>query len=63
MGYETESIDFAPRFNFSRNTVYFVPEFQDEARRLALNLGGNAILKPLDWYSVFDVIVVASKAR
>ncbi len=63
MGYEIEFIDYAPRFNFLQNSVYFAPGFQDEAKRLALNLGGKAQLKPLDWHSVFDLIVVASNRR
>ncbi len=61
LGYDIELVDYAPRSNFYKNTVYFVQGLQDEARRLTLNLGGNAVLKPLNWHSKFDVIVVASQ--
>lgn len=61
MGYEIKLIHYAPRSNFLRNTVYFAPKFQNEAKRLVLSLGDNAISKPLTWTSVFDVIVVTGK--
>ena len=61
MGYKIESIDRAPRSNFLRNTVYFAPGFQNEAKRLVISLGGNTILKPLSCSSIFDLIVVTGK--
>jgi len=61
MGYNIGSIHYAPRFNFSRDTVYFAPKFQDDAKRLVPSLGSNAISKPLTWPSIFDLIVVTGK--
>jgi hypothetical protein len=62
MGYKITLAGYAPRSNFLRNTVYFSPKFQNEAKRLVLTLGGNTIQKPLSWTSVFDLIVVTGKS-
>lgn len=61
MGYKIKFIDSAPRSNFLQNTVYFAPKFQNEAKSLVLNLGNNTIHKPLDWSSIFDLIVVTGE--
>jgi len=61
MDYKVESVHYAPRSNFLRDTVYFAPEFQEEAKRLAFSLGHDTISKPLTWSSAFDLIVVAGK--
>ena len=61
MGYEIESIDRAPQSDFLQNTVFFAPEFQYKAKRLVSRLGGNTIVKPLSWYSIFDIIIVTGK--
>lgn len=60
-GCTIESIHYASRSNFSRNTVYSKPESQDKAKRLVSCLGGNTIYKQLTWPSVFDIIVVTGK--
>jgi regulator of replication initiation timing len=62
MGYEIKSVDYAPRPNFSRNTVFFAPQFREEAGHLVDRLGADAVSKPLSWSSVFDLIVVTGKA-
>jgi chromosome segregation ATPase len=61
IGYEIKSISYAPRSNFLRNTVYFAPEFKDKAEQLVASLGGKTTFKPLNWPSVFDLIVVTGK--
>ena len=61
IGYDIKSVSYAPQSKFSRNTVYFVPEFKDEAEQLVVSLGGNTTFKPLNWPSVFDLIVVTEK--
>ena len=61
IGYDIKSISYAPQSKFSRNTVYFVPEFKDEAEQLVVSLGGNTTFKPLNWPSVFDLIIVTEK--
>ena len=61
MGYEIQLIDKSPRSNFVRNTVYFAPKFQNEAKQLASRLGSNTVFKPLTWSSIFDLIVVTGK--
>jgi len=60
-GYQIELIDYASSPNFSQNTVFFKPKFKDEATRLVMSLGGNAISKPISWFSIFDLIVVTGK--
>ena len=61
MGYKTEFIDHASSSSFRRNTVFFAPKFQYEAKRLVSSLGGNTIVRPLSWYSIFDLIIVTGK--
>ena len=61
IGYDIKSISYAPQSKFSRNTVYFTQEFKDEAEQLTVSLGGNTTFKPLNWPSVFDLIVVTEK--
>jgi len=61
IGYDIKSVSYAPQSKFSRNTVYFTQEFKDEAEQLAVSLGGNTTFKPLNWPSVFDLIVVTEK--
>ena len=61
IGYDIKSISYAPRSKFLRNTVYFTPEFKDEAEQLVVSLGGNTTFKPLNWPSVFDLIIVTGK--
>jgi hypothetical protein len=58
MGYRVDIIGIAPRSNFDRNTVYFAPEYKNEAQRLASQLGGATIFKPLTWPSIFHMILV-----
>ena len=60
-GYTIERIDNAPRSTFSRNVVFYAVGFDGEAAALTEILGGNAIAKPLTWYSIFDVIAVTGK--
>jgi hypothetical protein len=57
-GCAIEAIGYAPRSNFSYNTVYSKPECQEQAKRLVSFIGGGTIYKPLTWASVFDIIVV-----
>ena len=61
MGYKTKRIDHAPKSDFLQNTVFFAPEFEYEAKHLVDRLGGNTIVKPLHWYSIFDLIIVTGK--
>ena len=61
LGYKIHYKDMAPRSNFSQNTVYFAPGFQNEAKSLADSLGGQTVLKPLSWPSMFDIIVVTGR--
>jgi outer membrane murein-binding lipoprotein Lpp len=59
LGYRVENIGMAPRSNFDVNTVYFAPDYKNEAQQMAARLGGDTIYKPLTWPSVFHMIVVA----
>lgn len=61
-GYMIKTIASAQR-KFSRNTIFFASEFQNEARSLAPSLGGATVLKPLSWSSVFDLIVVTGRMK
>jgi len=58
IGYSISMIDSAPRSDFASNTVYFASSFQEEAKKLVPVLGSNSILKPLNWSSVYNIIIV-----
>ncbi|MGO9136336.1 MAG: LytR C-terminal domain-containing protein [Syntrophales bacterium] len=59
MGYKVEDIGIAARTDYTVNTIYFASNYKTEAQRLAAQLGGKTIAKPLTWSSVFHIIVVA----
>ena len=59
MGYRVEDIGTATRTDYTVNTIYFNSGYKTEAQRLAAQLGGKTIAKPLTWSSVFHIIVVA----
>jgi len=61
MGYKIKAVDLAPQPSFSRDTVYFTSNSLQQAKRLLSCLGDNAVLKPLTWPSVFDLIIVTGK--
>jgi hypothetical protein len=60
LGYTVESVGLAPGDkHFERVTVFYQEAYRPEAVRLAIALGGDTLLKPLTWQSVFHVVVVA----
>jgi len=61
MGYRVKDGGMASRSNFTVNTVYFAPKYQKEAKRMAMQLGGNTIYKPMAWSSEFHMIVVTGR--
>ena len=61
LGYEIGTLDYAPRNNFSEDTVYFAPKLKGEAESLAASLGAGKVLKPMTWSSAFDLIIVTGK--
>jgi hypothetical protein len=61
LGYKIYFTDMAPTSNFSQNTVFDAPNFQNKAKRLADSLSSKPVLKPISWPSVFDIIVVTGK--
>ncbi|MBL7180085.1 MAG: LytR C-terminal domain-containing protein [Desulfobacterales bacterium] len=63
VGYTIKSIDYAPRSNFQTTTIYFAAKFEVQAKRIGSDLDRNPVLKPLNWPSEFDLIVVAGPPR
>ncbi|MBC8433308.1 MAG: LytR C-terminal domain-containing protein [Desulfobacterales bacterium] len=63
IGYRIKSIDYAPRSDFEITTIYFAQNFKDKAKRLKSDLGKNPVLKPLNWSSKFDLIVVTGSQQ
>ena len=61
MGYKIKAIDLAPQPSFTRDTLYFTSKSHRQAKGLLSRLGSNAVLKPLTWPSVFDLIIVTGK--
>jgi len=60
MGYRVADIGIAVRADYKVNTIYYAPDYRAEAQRLAVQLGGKTIAKPLTWTSFFHIIVVAA---
>jgi TolA-binding protein len=63
MGYKAENMGMAHRSNFDVTTIYFAPEYKNEAQHLAAQLGGGTVSKSLTWPSIFHIIVVSVEAR
>jgi outer membrane protein len=62
LGYGDAAVDVAPRSNFKKNTVYFAGGQKIRAKELVHRLNmTDAVLKPLTWKSMFDLIIVAVK--
>jgi TolA-binding protein len=57
-GYNIKVFHHANRDNFVHTTVYYLPTFLREAKRLVLLLGEHTIIQPLTWPSAYDIIVV-----
>jgi hypothetical protein len=60
MGYKVEDVGISPRADFKKNMIYYAAGYQKDAERLAARLGNKSISKPLNWSSVFHIIVVAA---
>jgi len=58
MGYKVQAIDLAPRSNIKRNMVFYSEDCRQQAEHISKRLGGNTIIKPLSWPSIFNLIVV-----
>ena len=63
IGYSIKSIDYAPRSDFEITTIYFAQNYKNKAKRLKSDLGKNLVLKPLNWSSKFDLIVVTGSQQ
>ena len=60
--YDIAAIDYAPRSNFTQNTIYFNDNAKTQAEELASDLASTKpILKFLSWSSQFDLILVATE--
>jgi chromosome segregation ATPase len=62
MGYDVKRVDFAPKSTFSKNTLFFAKGIRKQAEALSRSLGGSTVIKPLSWYSIFDIIVVTGRS-
>lgn len=60
-GYNIKIFHHANRADFTHTTVYYLPTFLKEAKRLVLLLGEDTIVKPLTWSSAYDIIAVTGK--
>ena len=60
-GYKVERTDIATKSNFRETRIFYSSGHRDDAEEMAVKL--DAVVKPLTWQSVFDIIVVTGKAR
>jgi hypothetical protein len=62
LGYRVTRVDQAPRPDFKVNTVFFGTGNKAAAAALAKHLGKNAVIKPLSWPSIFNIIAVTGSS-
>lgn len=61
-GYRVEQIDTAPpRSRYFKPVVFYDASHQNEAEKLAADLGNRTIAKPLSWSSTFNLILITGK--
>lgn len=62
IGYTVDALDYAPRSDFKHNIVYYAAGYKTQAENLVHRLEmTGAVLKPLSWKSIFDLIIVSVK--
>ncbi len=57
-GFPVHAVDYASSAGHKYDTVYYAEGYEDHAQRLAETIGGNTLIKPLTWKSMYDVIAV-----
>jgi len=58
LDYDIRHIGYAPRSDFKKNIIFFKPSSKKTGTRLLSELGGNTVMRPLTWSSMFDIIIV-----
>jgi len=62
-GYSGARMDLVAK-KYDGTRVYFADGFQDQAREIAAQLGGETVIVgPLTWKSIFHIIVVTDTVR
>ncbi len=63
LGYTVGHIEMVPQPDLIQNTIYYAPNFQDEAWHIAGGLAGKPGVMPISWPSVFDIVVVTGQKK
>ena len=58
MGFDIQPVDYALRSDLTNNTLYYHPSYEGLAKKVSLHLDEEPYLKPIRWYSTFDLILV-----
>jgi len=61
LGYRVKRVERALRSDFRVNTVYYGPDYGAAAKALVEKLERDAVAKPFDWPSPFDIVVVTGR--
>lgn len=63
MGYNVANTGMAPTTEFPNYKVFYSKNNAAQAKRLAGQIGSNAVTAPLTWKSVYDIIVVTKNVN
>ena len=61
MGLDVQPVDYALRSDLTNNTLYFHPSYEKLAGEIAFALEDEPYLKPIRWYSTYDLILVTGE--
>lgn len=62
-GYPVERFDRHERDDWTSSIVYYKPQVRNAAETLAKYVGGDTKLRPLNWLSIFDIIIVVGNPK
>ncbi|MBI3090417.1 MAG: peptidylprolyl isomerase [Candidatus Tectomicrobia bacterium] len=62
-GYPVERFDRHERDDWTSSIVYYKPQARTTAEVLARHVGGDTNLRPLNWSSIFDIIIVVGNPK
>jgi len=61
LGFDIHSVDYALRSDLAGNTLYYDPRYENLASEIAFALDEDPYLKPLNWSSAYELILVAGE--
>ena len=60
LGYRVDRIALATRKTFKQNVVFYKGSYREAAAKLAADIGGRTVTRPMTWRSQYGMIVVSA---